>query len=69
MCFFRTKKTLFTYEYILDKRIKKLNKEKSKKEIDLNSIINNIKKIISYEKIEIPRLKIFEDICPSSSFE
>ena len=53
----------------MDNRVKELNKEISKKENDLNPILTIIKKIISYEKIEIPRLKIFEDTCPSSSFE
>ena len=62
---FRTKR-LFTYEYILNKRVKDLNKEFSKKENDLVPILIIIKKIISYEKIVIPRLKVFKEICPSS---
>jgi hypothetical protein len=26
-----------------------------------------LKKVISFEKLEIPRLKVFEEICPSST--
>ena len=59
-------KILFTYEYILNKRVKDLNKEFSKKENDLVPILIIIKKIRSYEKLVMPRLKAFKEICPSS---
>jgi hypothetical protein len=50
----------------LKKRVKELQKEMSKKENLFLPIINILKKIISYEKFVIPRLKVFEEICPSS---
>ena len=37
-----------------------------KKENQFLPILIIIKKIISNEKIIIPRLKVFEEICPSS---
>jgi hypothetical protein len=37
-----------------------------KKENSCIPILILIKKIISNEKLVIPRLKIFEDICPNS---
>ncbi len=36
-----------------------------KKENILLSIITIIKKVISNEKLVVPRLKVFEEICPS----
>ena len=36
-----------------------------KKENLLEPMIVILKKVISSEKLEIPRLKIFEEICPS----
>jgi hypothetical protein len=46
--------------------VKEIQKEMSKKENILLPIIIIIKKIISFEKLVIPRLKVFEEICPSS---
>jgi hypothetical protein len=37
-----------------------------KKENSLLPVLIIIKKIISFEKLIIPRLKVFEEICPSS---
>ena len=62
---YRTKR-LFTYQYILNKRIKELKKEMLKKENILIPMIIILKKVISFEKLVIPRLKIFEEIRPSS---
>jgi hypothetical protein len=39
----------------------------SKKENMLLPLSIIVKKIISYEKIVIPRLKVFEEICSSSN--
>ncbi len=63
---YRTNKRLFTYQYILNKRVKELKKEISKKENFLLPVLIIIKKIISSEKLVIPRLEVFEKICPSS---
>jgi hypothetical protein len=38
-----------------------------KKENILVSMVIILKKVISYEKLIIPRLKVFEGICPSSN--
>jgi len=38
----------------------------SKKENSFLPVLIMIKKIISFEKLIIPRLKVFEEICPSS---
>ena len=57
-------KRIFTYDYILMKRIKETNKELSKKENVLLPIDTILKKIVSNEKIVIPRLKVFEELCP-----
>ena len=38
-----------------------------KKENLLVPMIIILKKVISFERLEIPRLKVFEEICPSSS--
>jgi hypothetical protein len=46
------------------KRIKETNKELSKKENVLLPIDTILKKIVSNEKIVIPRLKVFEELCP-----
>jgi hypothetical protein len=43
-----------------------LKKEMSKKENNFLPVLIIIKKIISFEKLIIPRLKVFEEICPSS---
>ena len=43
-----------------------MNKEMKKKENSFLSVLIMIKKIISFEKLIIPRLKVFEEICPSS---
>jgi hypothetical protein len=37
-----------------------------KKENILVPMIIILKKVISFEKLDIPRLKVFEEICPSS---
>jgi len=55
---------LFTYDYILKKRVKEMKKELSKKENILLPTIAILQKIISNEKLVIPRLKVFEGICP-----
>ena len=60
----RTKR-LFTYEYILNKRIKEFKKELSKTDENAVNMIIILKKIIANEKLSIPRLKIFEEIVPS----
>ena len=60
-------KRLFTYEYILNRRVKELSKEFVKKENILLSILIIIKKVISNEKLIIPRLQIFEEISSFSS--
>ena len=57
--FFRTQR-LLTYSYILKKRLKELSK---KENILLPSTVI-LQKIISNEKLIIPRLKVFEEICP-----
>jgi len=51
---------------MLNKRIKELKKEMVKKENLIVPVVIIIKKIISLEKIFEPRLKVFEEICPSS---
>ena len=56
---------LFTYEYILNKRIKEFKKELSKTDENAVNMIIILKKIIANEKLSIPRLKIFEEIVPS----
>jgi len=38
-----------------------------KRENILVPMIILLKKIISFEKLVIPRLKVFEEICPSSN--
>ena len=38
-----------------------------KKENILVPMIIILKKVISFEKLDIPRLKVFEEICPSST--
>jgi hypothetical protein len=38
----------------------------NKKENSFLPILIILKKIISFEKLIIPRLKVFEEICPSS---
>ena len=60
---FRTKR-LFTYNYILKKRVKEISKELLKKENILLPTLVILQKIISNEKLVIPRLKVFENICP-----
>ena len=55
---------LFTYDYILKKRVKEMKKELSKKENILLPSTAILQKIISNEKLIIPRLKVFEEICP-----
>ena len=51
---------------MLNKRIKELKKEMLKNENLLVPVVIIIKKIMSLEKIVEPRLKVFEEICPSS---
>ena len=63
---YRTRR-LFTYRYILTKRVKELKKEMVKRENILVPMIILLKKVISFEKLVIPRLKVFEEICPSSN--
>ena len=58
-------KRLLTYNYILKKRAKEFQRELIKKENKNISILILLKKIISNEKLVIPRLKIFEEIAPS----
>ena len=60
---YRTKR-LFTYNYILKKRAKEISKELSKKENILIPALSILHKIISNEKLVIPRLKVFEAMCP-----
>ena len=38
-----------------------------KKENILLPVIIILKKVISFERLAIPRLKVFEEICPSST--
>ncbi len=64
MYLYRTKR-LLTYNYILKKRAKEFQRELIKKENKNISILILLKKIISNEKLVIPRLKIFEEIAPS----
>lgn len=59
------KERLFTYEYILIKRIKDFKRELAKPENKLTPMIIILKKIISNEKIITPRLDVFEKIFPS----
>ena len=61
---YRTKR-LFTYNYILQKRAMELQRELTKYENKNVSILLLLKKIISNEKLIVPRLKIFEEISPS----
>ena len=63
---YRTRR-LFTYRNILTKRVKELKKEMVKRENILVPMIILLKKVISFEKLVIPRLKVFEEICPSSN--
>ena len=63
--YYRTKR-LFKYSYILNKRTKEIKKEMLKKENILVPMVIILKKVISVEKLVIPRLRIFEEICPSS---
>ena len=64
MHLYRTKR-LLTYNYILKKRAKEFQRELIKSENKNISILILLKKIISNEKLVIPRLKIFEKIAPS----
>jgi len=57
---------LFTYNYILTKRAKEMSKELSKKENILLPSLAIIHKIITNEKLVVPRLKVFEAICPEN---
>jgi len=57
---------LFTYNYILKKRTKEISKELSKKENILLPSLVVLHKIISNEKLFVPRLKVFEEICPEN---
>ena len=59
------KKRLFTYDYILKKRINEMKRELLKPENATVPIIILVKRIISNEKIVIPRLDVFERICAS----
>ena len=59
---------LFKYSYILKNRAKKFVSELSKnnnEEENANIMMIILKKIISNEKLAIPRLDIFEKIVPS----
>ena len=58
-------KRLFTYEYILNKRVKEFQKELSKPDSKLVPLVIILKKIIANEKLSVPRLKTFEKIAPS----
>ena len=51
---------------MLNKRIKELKKEMVKKENLTVPVVIIIKKIMSLDKMVEPRLKVFEEICPSS---
>ena len=60
-------KRLFTYTYILNKRAAKFMTEISKirkGEEKSNNMMTILKKIISNEKLILPRLKVFESIVP-----
>ena len=63
---------MFTYEYILEKRAEKFMAELSKnnysKDNNSNSMLNILNKIISTEKIILPRLAIFESIVPLADY-
>ena len=48
----------------MNKRTKEMAKESLKKENVLIPISVILQKIISNEKLTIPRLKVFEEICP-----
>ena len=48
----------------MNKRTKEMAKESLKKENVLIPISVILQKIISNEKLTIPRLKVFEQICP-----
>ena len=48
----------------MEKRVKEINKELSKNENKIISIAMILQKIISNEKLVIPRLKVFEAMCP-----
>jgi hypothetical protein len=50
----------------LKKRAKEISKELSKKENILLSSLAVLHKIISNEKLVVPRLKVFEAICPEN---
>ena len=58
------KERLFTYEYILKKRVKEMKREMLKNDND-TPIVILLKRIISYEKIIVPRLEVFEQIVAS----
>ena len=62
--FYRNKR-LFTYSYILKKRVNEMKRELLKPENAMVPIIILCKRIISNEKIVIPRLDVFERICAS----
>lgn len=58
---------MFTYTYILNKRAEKFMNELSKNnsnEENSNYMTTILKRIISNEKLIIPRLAIFEKIVP-----
>ena len=48
----------------MKKRVKEISKELLKKENVLLPTLVILQKIISNEKLVIPRLKVFENICP-----
>ena len=48
----------------MKKRVKEISKELLKKENVLLPTLVILQKIISNEKLTIPRLKVFEEICP-----
>ena len=56
---------MFTYDYILNKRTKEFQKELSKYDEKLIPSVIILKKILTNEKLSVPRLKIFEQIAPS----
>ena len=50
----------------MKKRAKEISKELSKKENILLPSLAVLHKIISNEKLVVPRLKVFEAICPEN---
>ena len=61
---YRTKR-IFTYQYILKKRLKFVKRELLNPDMILVPIVTILNKAISEEKIAYSRLSVFEQIAPS----